>query len=43
MPGDIRADGGYVFSSIHNIQAKTPVENVAALVAAVHEFNGEAI
>ena len=36
-------DGGYVFSSIHNIQAKTPVENVAALVAAVHEFNGEAI
>lgn len=33
-------DGGYVFNTIHNIQAKTPVENVAALVNAVREFNG---
>ncbi|MBR7142439.1 MAG: methyltransferase [Clostridia bacterium] len=32
-------DGGYVFSSIHNIQALTPVENVAALVRALHDFN----
>lgn len=36
-------NGGYVFSSIHNIQAKTPVENVVALVNAVHEFNGESV
>lgn len=32
-------DGGYVFNTIHNIQAKTPVENVVALVEAVREFN----
>ncbi len=31
--------GGYVFNAIHNIQAKTPVENVAALFAAVREYN----
>lgn len=34
-------DGGYVFNTIHNIQAKTPVENVVAFVNAVREFNGE--
>ena len=32
--------GGFVFNSIHNIQARTPVENIAAMIAAVHEFNG---
>lgn len=32
--------GGYVFNSIHNIQATTPIENVVAFVDAVHEFNG---
>lgn len=31
--------GGYVFNTIHNIQAKTPVENVVALVEAVRKFN----
>jgi uroporphyrinogen-III decarboxylase len=34
-------DGGFVFTSIHNIQANTPVENVLALISAVKEFNGE--
>ena len=34
--------GGFVFNSIHNIQAKTPVENVIAMIDAVKEFNGEA-
>lgn len=34
------AGGGFVFNTIHNIQAGTPVENVVALVDAVHEFNG---
>jgi len=34
--------GGFVFNSIHNVQARTPVENVAAMVGAVREFNGEA-
>ena len=33
--------GGYVFNTIHNLQAKVPVENVVALVNAVKEFNGD--
>lgn len=32
--------GGFVFNSIHNVQAQTPVENIAAMIEAVHEFNG---
>lgn len=30
--------GGFVFNSIHNIQAQTPVENIVAMLEAVHEF-----
>ncbi|HTU02284.1 MAG TPA: uroporphyrinogen decarboxylase family protein [Candidatus Sulfotelmatobacter sp.] len=33
--------GGFVFNSIHNIQAQTPVENIVAMIDAVHEFCGE--
>ncbi len=33
--------GGYVFNAVHNIQATTPVENIAAMVEAVKEFNGK--
>jgi uroporphyrinogen-III decarboxylase len=33
-------DGGYVFNTVHNIQAQTPVENIVAMVEAVREFNG---
>ncbi|MGA9063402.1 MAG: uroporphyrinogen decarboxylase family protein [Terracidiphilus sp.] len=33
--------GGFVFNTIHNIQAGTPVENIVAMIEAVHEFNGE--
>jgi hypothetical protein len=33
-------DGGFVFNPVHNIQARTPVENIVALIDAVHEFNG---
>jgi hypothetical protein len=33
-------NGGFVFNSIHNIQAGTPVENVVAMIDAVREFNG---
>ena len=33
-------DGGFVFNTVHNIQANTPVENVAAMIEAVKEFNG---
>ena len=32
-------DGGFVFGSIHNVQANTPVENIVAMIDAVHEFN----
>lgn len=31
--------GGFVFNAIHNVQALTPVENVVAMVHAVHELN----
>lgn len=32
--------GGFVFNSIHNVQALTPVQNVVAMIEAVKEFNG---
>jgi hypothetical protein len=32
--------GGFVFNTIHNVQARTPVENIVAMIDAVHEFNG---
>jgi Uroporphyrinogen decarboxylase (URO-D) len=31
--------GGYVFNTIHNVQARTPVKNIVAMLDAVHEFN----
>ncbi len=34
--------GGFVFNAIHNIQAKTPLQNVIAMLEAVREFNGQA-
>ena len=51
-PGEVREEvlkrceifsrgGGFVFNAIHNVQAKSPVENVVAMIEAVHEFNGE--
>jgi len=32
--------GGFIFNAVHNIQATTPVANVAAMIDAVKEFNG---
>jgi hypothetical protein len=32
--------GGFVFNTIHNVQARTPMENIVAMIDAVHEFNG---
>jgi hypothetical protein len=32
--------GGFVFNTVHNIQAMTPVENIVAMLDAVREFNG---
>jgi uroporphyrinogen-III decarboxylase len=31
--------GGFVFNSIHNLQACTPVANLVAMFEAVREFN----
>jgi uroporphyrinogen-III decarboxylase len=31
-------DGGFVFNAIHNIQARTPVSNIVAMIEAVREF-----
>jgi hypothetical protein len=50
-PGEVRKEvlracevfapgGGFVFNTIHNIQARTPVENVIAMLDAVREFDG---
>ena len=33
-------DGGFVFNTVHNIQARTPVENIVAMIRAVESFNG---
>lgn len=30
--------GGFVFNTIHNVQARTPVENVVAMLDVVHEY-----
>jgi len=32
--------GGFVFKTIHNVQARTPIENIVAMAGAVHQFNG---
>lgn len=34
-------DGGFVFNTVHNIQANVPVENIVAMIDAVKEFNGK--
>ena len=34
-------DGGFVFATVHNIQANVPVENLVAMINAIREFNGE--
>jgi hypothetical protein len=31
--------GGFVFNTIHNVQARTPVENIVAMLAAVAEYS----
>ena len=36
--GDLAPEGGFVFNTVHNIQADVPVENLAAMYEAVQEF-----
>ena len=33
-----RKGGGFVFNTIHNIQARTPIENVLAMFETLKEF-----
>lgn len=33
-------NGGFVFNTVHNIQANTPIENVIAMINALNKFNG---
>ena len=33
-------NGGFVFNSVHNVQANVPIENFVAAIDAVKEFNG---
>jgi hypothetical protein len=33
-------NGGFVFNTIHNIQANVPVENIVAMIGALRKFNG---
>jgi hypothetical protein len=33
--------GGFIFNTVHNVQANTPIENLIALFDALREFNGE--
>ena len=37
------AGGGFVFNTIHNVQAGTPIANIVAMIGAVREFNGEKV
>ena len=32
-------DGGFVFNTVHNIQANVPVENIVAMINAIREIN----
>jgi hypothetical protein len=34
-------NGGFVFATVHNIQANVPVENIVAMLNAVRKFNGQ--
>ena len=34
-------DGGFVFNTVHNIQANVPVRNLDAMIRALKEFNGQ--
>ena len=35
--------GGFVFNTIHNVQARTPVENVIAMLGAIAEYIGRVL
>jgi uroporphyrinogen-III decarboxylase len=34
-------NGGFVFNTVHNVQANVPIENLEAMMNAIRKFNGE--
>ncbi len=36
----LNRNGGFVFNTVHNIQANVPVENIIAMLDGIREFNG---
>jgi uroporphyrinogen-III decarboxylase len=38
--GVFAEEGGFVFNTVHNIQANVPVENVAAMIETLRKLNG---
>jgi len=32
-------NGGFIFNTVHNVQANVPIENLVAMFDAIHEFN----
>jgi hypothetical protein len=34
-------DGGFVFTTVHNVQANVPIDNIIAMFNAVRRFNGQ--
>ncbi len=39
--GIFAPNGGFVFNTVHNIQANVPVQNIVAMINAIQEFNGK--
>jgi len=37
---DFAKDGGFVFNTVHNIQANVPVENLVAMINSLRKING---
>jgi uroporphyrinogen-III decarboxylase len=35
-------NGGFVFTTVHNIQANVPINNIIAMFNAIKKFNGQA-
>jgi uroporphyrinogen-III decarboxylase len=33
-------NGGFVFNTVHNVQANVPIENIVATLETIQEFNG---
>ena len=34
-------NGGFIFNTVHNTQANTPIDNLASMIKAIKTFNGE--